>query len=82
MMIQSTRGQTWQSPPLRSARLAKGMGLRTTARKAGIEPAHLSRVERGQKQLSVKSLHRLAKVLGLKELERVLQPYVKDRREQ
>jgi transcriptional regulator with XRE-family HTH domain len=66
-------------PPLRAVRQARGLGLRSVARDAGIDPAHLSRVERGQAALSVESLQRLAGVLELRELERLLAPYLGDR---
>jgi hypothetical protein len=35
----------------------------------------LSRVERGERQLSVEALARLAEVLGLVELAKLLEPY-------
>jgi transcriptional regulator with XRE-family HTH domain len=62
-------------PPLRSVRIAHGLSLRETAERAGIDPGHLSRVERGQRGLSVDSLGRLAEVLNLPELVRMLAPY-------
>ncbi len=40
-----------------------------------MSPAHLSKVERGQRQLSVEALTRLAEVLGLHELVKLLKPY-------
>lgn len=40
-----------------------------------MDPAHLWRVETGQAGLSVASLLRLAKVLGLVELTRNLSPF-------
>src|SRR5258708_1016000 len=61
-------------PPLRAVREAHGLSLRETARRAQIDPAHLSRVERGERQLSVDSLGRLAEVLNLPELARLLAP--------
>jgi transcriptional regulator with XRE-family HTH domain len=64
--------------PLRAVRQAQGKSLRSTARAAGIDPAHLSRVERGQKGLSVEALKRLADVLGLRDLSRLLEPWVGD----
>ncbi len=67
-------------PPLRAVREARGFGLRCVADKAGIDPAHLSRVERGQAALSVNALRRLAQVLELRELDRLLAPYVRDDR--
>jgi transcriptional regulator with XRE-family HTH domain len=62
-------------PPFRAVRIAHGLSLRETARRAQITPPHLSRVERGQRQLSVESLARLAEVLGLHELVKLLAPY-------
>lgn len=62
-------------PPLRAVRVARGIGLREAAARARIDPAHLSRVERGQRQLSLAALRRLAGVLGLHELERHLALY-------
>lgn|GEM_PF-4458311 len=41
-----------------------------------MDPGHLSKVERGEKQLSLESLHRLAVVLELSELAKLLKPYV------
>jgi transcriptional regulator with XRE-family HTH domain len=62
-------------PPLRAVREAHGMSLRDAAQRSGIDPGHLSRVERGERQLSIDSLARLAEVLGLVELVRLLAPY-------
>ena len=62
-------------PPLRAVWVAHGLSLRETARLADIDPAHLSRVERGERSLSVDSLARLADVLGLVELSKMLAPY-------
>ncbi len=67
---------TRAEPPYRSVRQAQGLSLREVARRAGIDPAHLWRVERGTAGLSVASLARLAEVLGLAELARLLLPYV------
>lgn len=64
-------------PPLRAVRQAHGLGLREVARAAQIDPAHLSRAERGERQLSLEALVRVARVLGLRELERLTAPYVK-----
>lgn len=57
---------------LRAVRESKGMTLVEAAQRAGIAPAHLSRVERGVRGLSVKSLARLAGVLDLRDLEKLL----------
>ncbi|MEV5506280.1 helix-turn-helix domain-containing protein [Streptomyces orinoci] len=67
-------------PPLRAVRVARGMTLRTVAQRSGIDPGHLSKVERGEKQLSVESLHRVAVVLELNELATLLEPYIAERR--
>jgi transcriptional regulator with XRE-family HTH domain len=53
---------------LRAARLARGLSLVETARRVPIDVSHLSRVERGERGLSVDALARLARVLGLTEL--------------
>jgi transcriptional regulator with XRE-family HTH domain len=65
-------------PPLRAVRVAHGLSLRETARRAQLTPAHLSRVERGERQLSIEALARLAGVLGLHELVRLLAPYLEE----
>lgn len=62
-------------PPIRAVRQARGLALRAVARQAGLDPGHLSRLERGQRRLSLESLSRLAKVLDLRELTRLLEPY-------
>jgi transcriptional regulator with XRE-family HTH domain len=63
-------------PPLRAVRMARGLTLRSVAQRADIDPGHLSKVERGERCLSVESLHRLAVVLELRELATLLAPYV------
>jgi transcriptional regulator with XRE-family HTH domain len=72
-MTASTPKQTER--PLRIVRQAQGLSLRKAADRAGLDPGHLSRVERGQGGLSLDSLARLASVLGLRDLERLLSPY-------
>lgn len=71
MQTESTQGTT-----LRAVRRAHGLTLRATATRAGIDPGYLSKVERGQKGLSVNSLHRLAVVLELRDLARLLEPHL------
>ena len=66
-------------PPLRAVRRAHGWSLDYVATAAGIDPAHLSRVERGQARLSIDALARVARVLGLTELAAFLAPYEKGR---
>jgi transcriptional regulator with XRE-family HTH domain len=65
--------------PLRVLRRSRGLSLRECAREAGIDPGHLSRAERGMAVLSVDTLARLARVLGLRELERLLALFEKAR---
>ena len=62
-------------PPLRAVRIAHGKGLRETAQRAGITPSHLSLIERGLRQPSMDVLARLAEVLDLHELAKLLAPY-------
>lgn len=62
-------------PPLRAVRVAHGLGLRRVARDVGIDPAHLSRIERGLARPSLDVLIRIANVLELRELRRFLEPY-------
>ncbi len=66
------------SNQLRAVRQARGLSLRQVARKAEVDFAHLSRVERGRAALSVAALARVARVLGLAELARLLRPYAGD----
>ena len=68
--------QQLRIPPLRALRQANGLSLRETARRAGMDPAHLMRAERGEAGLSIDSLQRLARVLGPAELADMLKPYV------
>lgn len=63
-------------PPLRAVRVARGMSLRAVAQRSRIDPGYLSKVERGEKQLSIESLYRLANVLDLRELAQLLKPYI------
>ena len=76
MQITSSSTQT-PRPPLRVVREAQGLTLRQVADRADIDPAQLSRVERGQGSLSIDALARLADVLLLRELARLLSPYRK-----
>ena len=62
-------------PPLRKIRQDRGLGLRTVAAMAGIDAAHLSRIERGLADPSAPVLYRIARALGLP-LAKLLRPYV------
>jgi transcriptional regulator with XRE-family HTH domain len=62
--------------PLAAVRRAQGLSTRDTARRAKIDPSHLVRIERGEVMPTVPVLYRLAVVLGLVELQRLLEPHV------
>ena len=74
-MSPSTQIRHSSPPPLRAVRVAQGLTLRQAAGQAGIDPAHLSRVERGESSLSLDALYRLARVLGIRQLADLLQQY-------
>jgi transcriptional regulator with XRE-family HTH domain len=72
----ATATQTQGSlPPLRTVRLAQGLTLRETARRADVHVAHLSRVERGEATLSLDALYRVARVLGIRPVVEILEQY-------
>ena len=49
--------------------------MREVARRAELDPAHLSRVERGLVRPSLRTLAKLARVLELRELAKLLGPF-------
>ena len=65
-------------PPLYGVRVARGLSLREAARRAGIDPGHLSKFERGEERLGIDNLVSLARVLGNDELVKLLEPYTRD----
>jgi transcriptional regulator with XRE-family HTH domain len=79
MQIESTAASTTTQPPFRTMRKAQGLSLARAAELAGIDKGHLSRVERGQAGLSIDALRRLAVVLELRELARLLEPYTSEK---
>ncbi|MEU0883654.1 helix-turn-helix transcriptional regulator [Lentzea sp. NPDC005914] len=66
--------------PLRALRVAHGLSLGEAGKRAALDPAHLSRVERGLAGVSVDALVRLARVYGLADLAKLLAPYARDGR--
>jgi transcriptional regulator with XRE-family HTH domain len=74
-MLTTVHAKANRVPPLRAVRQSRGLSLRETARRAELDISHLSRIERGQARVTVETLARLAKVLGLTELERHLELY-------
>lgn len=75
-MTHRNRTITETPSALRTARLNRGLTLVETARRVPIDVSHLSRVERGERHLSLDALARLAEVLGLTELTDALGPYL------
>lgn len=53
-----------------------GVSLRSVARKAGLDPTHLSRIERGETQVTVDVLYRLAVALDQEDLAQHLEPHL------
>lgn len=77
--MQTISTSRFTQPSLRATRLAKGLTLRTVARQASIDPGLLSKVERGQRGLSIESLHRLAVTLEMADLASSLAPFLHGR---
>jgi transcriptional regulator with XRE-family HTH domain len=74
----TTQREDRDRPPLHGVRLARGLSLREAARRAGIDPGHLSKFERSEERLGIDNLVRLARVLGADEMVKLLEPYVRD----
>ena len=51
---------------VRRLRLSKGLTVRELARKSGVDPSFISRLERGEREWTVETLHRVATGLGEK----------------
>ncbi len=65
-----------ESSKLRVLRESRGLSLREAASLARIDPAQLSRLERGQGRASLDATLRLAQVLGLRRVRKALQPFI------
>jgi transcriptional regulator with XRE-family HTH domain len=74
-MRQEPTFKSWKLPPLRVLREARGLSLRQAAALADVNPTHLSMIERGLTSPTVRTLHSVALVLGLRELAATLAPY-------
>ena len=61
---------------IRALREAHGISLRELARRTGKDKGHWSRIERGERPLSLPMLVALAQALGLRELVKALRPFV------
>ena len=61
---------------LRVFREARGLSSRKAAELAGIDPAQLSRLERGQAGASLNTVLRVAQVLGLRRVREALEPFL------
>jgi transcriptional regulator with XRE-family HTH domain len=66
-------------PPLRGLRVARGLSLRDVAERAQVDIGQLSRAERGLAGISIPVLRRIAHVLELRELYRILEPFDRGR---
>jgi transcriptional regulator with XRE-family HTH domain len=65
---------------LRAIREGQGKGLRATAREAKIDPANLSRIERGLQRPSLEALVRIGRALGLRNLVDTIGLFVEEDR--
>lgn len=63
---------------LRSTRLRLSLGVRETARRSGLDPSHLIRLETGRTTPTIDTLYRLAVALGMQSLADELQPFVNE----
>ena len=70
-----TRSQARKIPPLRGVRQSRGLSLEALAEQAEVDFGFLSKVERGERHLSVPTLLRLARILKMEELTRYLEPW-------
>jgi transcriptional regulator with XRE-family HTH domain len=73
--VPSEGGTSPSDRSLRAVRSDLGLSLRAVAAKAHIDPAQLSRIERGEAQLTVEVLYRLAVALELEALAYHLEPH-------
>lgn len=64
-----------RSSPLRAIREGQGRTLERVAAEADIDVGYLSKIERGLATPSVQVLYRLASVLEIRELSRLLRHY-------
>jgi transcriptional regulator with XRE-family HTH domain len=71
----SVTEQPRKVPPLRGAREAQGISIRELARKTGLDATFLSRVERGEERLSLRSVEKVGCALGLRDLVRLVRPW-------
>jgi len=67
---------------LRRVRRDQGRGLRELAREAQIDPGQLSRIERRLERPSPQVLLRLARHLGLRDIDKVLSEFYEDNAKQ
>ena len=74
--MNATRSTSTRIPPYRTLRELIGESLETTAERAEVDKAHLSRMERGLAEPGLLVFYRLITVLGQTELARMLKPYV------
>jgi transcriptional regulator with XRE-family HTH domain len=63
--------------PIREARKAQGRSIHEVADAIGMDPTYLSKAERGRVGFTTKRLYQLGQVLGLDDLVRVLEPFIR-----
>ena len=73
----STSAPLRHIPPLRGVRQGLGISVRELSRRTGLDATFLSRVERGEEHLSTRSLEKVARALGLRDLARLIGPWVR-----
>lgn len=54
---------------LRSFRILKGFSIEELSHKAGINPSHLGKIERGERNFTVSSLNKIVEALGITYLQ-------------
>lgn len=62
---------------LRSIRQANGESLEHAAARIGVNPTHLSRIERGQVAPSLPLFQRIARAYGLRRLASMVEPFTR-----
>jgi XRE family transcriptional regulator, regulator of sulfur utilization len=50
---------------LRNLRIAKGYNLEELSYKAGLSPSHLGKIERGERNFTIRSLNKIAEALDI-----------------
>jgi transcriptional regulator with XRE-family HTH domain len=73
--VSATETAPRRIPPVREYRERQGLGLRELARRAKVDPAHLSAYERGKGGLSSGSICKVLEALGQYDTARLISLY-------